>query len=181
MRRRTVFACAAALAFVLLASSALLKAESDTSTLEGKPAPDFSLKTLAGDDFKLSGLKGSVVVLDFWATWCPPCRKSLPHLNKDAGDKELADKGLKVFAVNCKEPADKVKAFLEKNSYQLTVPMDGEGATMQQYLIQGIPTTLVIGRDGVIRNVFIGFGGDESEKALDAAIDSALKDTAGGK
>jgi len=181
MGRRTLISCGAVLVIAVVLTAAVLRAEADTSSLEGKAAPDFSLKTLAGDDFKLSALKGNVVVLDFWATWCPPCRASLPHLNKDSSDRSLADKGLKVFAVNCNEPADKVKAFLEKNDLHFTVPLDSEGTTQQAYLIQGIPTTIVVGRDGVIRNVFIGFGGEESEKSLDAAIDTALKETVGGK
>jgi thiol-disulfide isomerase/thioredoxin len=153
----------------------------DTSSLEGKPAPEVSLKTLDGKEMKLSELKGHVVVLDFWATWCPPCRKSLPHLNKVAADQSLTAKGLKVFAVNCKEPPEKVKAFLDKNDLHFNVPLDSDGATMQGYLISGIPTTVVVGRDGVIRNVFIGFGGESSEQELDSAIRKALSDPRASK
>src|SRR5437867_2798145 len=69
----------------------------DTMSLQGKAAPDLSLKTLDGQDFKLSELKGSVVLMDYWATWCPPCRESLPHINAISQDKELTGKGLKVF------------------------------------------------------------------------------------
>src|SRR6266567_6324367 len=101
--------CLAGLVLGLLFAPSTSRAADDTNALVGKQAPDFALKTLDDKDVKLSDLKGNVVVLDFWATWCPPCRKSLPHLNKVANDKELADKGLKVFAVNCRETKDKVK------------------------------------------------------------------------
>ena len=77
-----------------------------TMSLQGKAAPDFTLKTLDGKEVKLSDQKGSVVMMDFWATWCPPCRKSLPHVQEMSADKELAAKGLKVWAVNAHEQTD---------------------------------------------------------------------------
>jgi thiol-disulfide isomerase/thioredoxin len=162
------------IAMSLLVSAA--RAAEDTESLKGQPAPDFSLKTLDGKDVKLSDLKGNVVVLDFWATWCPPCRASLPHLNKVAENKELAEKGLKVLAVNDKEASDKVEGFMTKNKYSFAVPMDADGSTMTEYKVRGIPTTIVVGRDGVIRNVFIGYSGEEGSKKLDAAIEKALKE-----
>jgi len=146
----------------------------DTTELDGKPAPDFTLPSLDGKDVKLSQLKGNVVVLDFWATWCPPCRKSLPHLNKVANDASLKQQGLKVYAVNCRETKDKAKTYLQQNSLTFNVVRDESGSAMKDYLITGIPTTVVVGRDGMIREVFIGFGGEESEKQLDNAIHIAL-------
>ncbi len=166
--------CAALL--LALALSPLARAANDTNDLQGKPAPDFALKTLDGKDAKLSDEKGNVVVVDFWATWCPPCRKSLPHLNKIASDKSLAEKGLKVMAVDAQEKADVVQNFVSENKFTFNVPMDADGATMKDYKVQGIPTTVVVGRDGMIKNVFIGFVGEKSVKALDAAIESALKE-----
>ena len=150
--------------------------QKDTSSLEGKQAPDFSLKTLDGKDFKLSALQGDVVVLDFWATWCPPCRKSLPHLQAVSTNDVYAKNGLKVFAVNAKEDEDKVKGFLKENKYTFTVPMDGEGKAMQQYMVRGIPTTVIVGRTGKVSKVFIGYGGDESAKQIDEAVEAALKE-----
>jgi thiol-disulfide isomerase/thioredoxin len=176
--RRRSYACfAAALLFgVCLVSSRASAADQDTTSLKGKPAPDISLKTTDDKDFKLSELKGDVVVLDFWATWCPPCRKSLPHLNKVANNKELAEKGLKVFAVNSQETKAEAKDFASKNNYTFTMPLDAKGDAGKSYLVVGIPTTVIVGRDGSIKDVFIGFGGEESEKQLDAAIENALKD-----
>jgi thiol-disulfide isomerase/thioredoxin len=153
--------------------TAIAQEKADTMSLEGKDAPDMVLKTLDGKDFKLSELKGNVVVLDFWATWCPPCRKSLPHIQAISQDKDLAAKGLKVFAVNAREDAAKVTKFLKDNKYSFVVPMDAAGKTMQTYLVRGIPTTVIVGADGKIAKVFIGFG-DNSAKAMDEAIKGAL-------
>src|SRR3954451_4215409 len=75
----------------------------DTTTLMGKPAPEFSLATLDKHEVKLADAKGKVVMLDFWATWCPPCRASLPHVQKLATDEALHKKGLVVWVVNDKE------------------------------------------------------------------------------
>ncbi|SRR5258706_12388499 len=176
MNRRNVIGCLAALVLGLLAVPSIGRGEDDTNSLVGKPAPDFTLQTLDSKEVKLSELKGDVVVLDFWATWCPPCRKSLPHLNKVANDKDLAEKGLKVYAVNCREGKDKAEAYLKKNNLELNVPLDSNGATMKDYMVKGIPTTVIVGRDGTVKKVFVGFGGEESEKQLDEAVAEAIKD-----
>ena len=132
-----------------------------------------TLKTLDGKDVKLSGQKGNVVLLDLWATWCPPCRKSLPHVQELSADKALAQKGLVVWAVNSQEPAATAEKFLKENKYTFTVPMDAEGKVGKAYLVTGIPTTVIVGRDGTIKDVFIGFG-PNSGKAIDAAVAKAL-------
>jgi thiol-disulfide isomerase/thioredoxin len=145
----------------------------DTTTLNGQPAPGFNLPSLEGTSVVLSELKGKVVVLDFWATWCPPCRKSLPHLQKLSADTSLKEKGLRVVSVNVREAKDKVQDFLKENNYDFDVAFDSEGATTEKYLVQGIPTTVIVDRAGVIQRVFVGFG-DKSEGMLDDAIKTAL-------
>jgi cytochrome c biogenesis protein CcmG, thiol:disulfide interchange protein DsbE len=146
----------------------------EANDLKGKAAPDFSLKTVDGKDVKLSDQKGNVVLVDFWATWCPPCKESLPHVQKVSADEALAKKGLKVFAVNDKEDPDVVKAFLAANKYTFMVPMDVDQKAMIAYSVSGIPTTLIVGRDGKITDVFVGYD-EESAKQIDAAIDKALE------
>ncbi len=144
----------------------------EATALEQKPAPDFSLETIDGTKVSLADLKGSVIVLDFWATWCGPCRASMPHVNKIYEDNKA--KGLKAFAVNIREEKDDVEAFIKENKLTIPVLLDKDGKTASAYEAQGIPETVVIGKDGIIRNVFVGAGPDSPEK-LRAAVDQAMK------
>lgn len=168
--RKTMLAVTA---FILAIGSLAVAQERDTTALNSKKAPDFSLKTPDGKTLRLSDQKGKVVMIDMWATWCPPCRKSLPHLQSLSSNKELADKGLVVWAVNQQETPQTVRAFVGTNNYTFTVLMDADGSMGQSYLVQGIPTTVIVGRDGTINSVFIGFGTD-SAKPLDDAVEKAL-------
>ena len=141
--------------------------------LEGKAAPDFTLQTLDGKEVKLSDQKGKVVLIDFWATWCPPCREGLPHIQKIADDTTMAEKGLVVWAVNVKETKDKIEPFMKEQKLTFAVPVDKDGAVMKKYNVSGIPTTLVIGRDGTVKKAFVGFG-PGGEKQIHKAVEDAL-------
>src|SRR3954451_13723977 len=124
---------------------------SDTTALEGKPAPEFALQTVDGNQVELSKLKGSVVLLDFWATWCGPCKVELPQTQQFSADKDLAAKGLKVFAVNQREPPDKVENFLKANNFTFQTLLDTEGSAADAFRAQGLPVTVVINRDGIVK------------------------------
>ena len=143
------------------------------SELEGKPAPDFTLQDMNGKDVALKDLRGKVVVLDLWATWCPPCRASLPHLDKL--HEALKDKGVKVFAVNVQEDKADVEQFIKTTGLKTPVILDTNGAVSQKYKVTGIPQTVVIGKDGKVAKVFIGFGGEASAKEMRAAVEEAMK------
>ncbi|HMB96677.1 MAG TPA: redoxin domain-containing protein [Tepidisphaeraceae bacterium] len=140
--------------------------------LVGKPAPQFTLKDMSGQDIALAAQKGNVVVLDFWATWCPPCRKGLPSL--DQLNKDLSAKGVKVFAINVHEPKETVQKFLDEQKLSMTALLDDQGAVAEKYLVEGIPQTVVIGKDGLVSKVFIGFGPDSEEKER-AAVEAVMK------
>jgi peroxiredoxin len=144
--------------------------EGAAMALVGKPAPGFTLKDLQGKPVALAQLKGHVVVLDFWATWCGPCVASLPHLDKLYQDKSAA--GVQVFAVNQNEAAPVVRKFIESKHLTMPVLLDGKGDVGKKYSVEGIPQTVVIGKDGKIKKVIIGFGGDDQE--LRAAVDKAV-------
>ena len=117
------------------------------------PAPDFSLKTISGDTATLSDYAGRVVLLNYWATWCLPCRAEMPLLQQYAG--RFGD-DLVVLAINNGEPADEVEAFIRELDLTLPVLLDPEEAVTQLYRIRGFPTTLFIDRDGKIRYQHIG-------------------------
>ena len=129
----------------------------DPNRLVGKPAPGFSLGTVNGPQVELQDQKGKVVLLDFWATWCGPCQESLPHTQKLSADKDLADRGLIVWAVNDAEDKDTVDKFLTQNDYTLNVPLDSNGSVMSDYDVRGIPTLVIIGRDQTVKSVFVGY------------------------
>jgi peroxiredoxin/outer membrane lipoprotein-sorting protein len=131
--------------------------------LIGKTAPDFTLKGLDDKDIKLSSLKGSVVILDFWATWCGPCMASLPHLNDLYNDE--SPNGLKVIAVNLQEDKDTVQATITKKKWSLPVALDTEGSVAQKYKANAIPETVVVGKDGTVKQVFVGSGHEDDIKA----------------
>lgn len=140
--------------------------------MEGQPASDFTLQTLAdAKSVKLSSLKGKVVLLDFWATWCGPCRGWLPIVAKAHRDYEA--KGLVVFAVNEREPEAKVRDYLTKQKLDLPVLMDPSGSVGTTYRANSIPLTVVVGRDGKVVRVMLGLHGEEDlrEVLLEAGID----------
>jgi thiol-disulfide isomerase/thioredoxin/outer membrane lipoprotein-sorting protein len=139
--------------------------------LVGKPAADFTLPGLDDKPVKLSSLKGSVVVLDFWATWCGPCVGSLPHL--DELNKQESPKGLKVFAVNLQEEKDPVAAFVHKQGWTLPVLLDSSGDVAKQYAADAIPETVIVGKDGIVKKVFVG-AGDDTEEQIKAVVDKEM-------
>jgi peroxiredoxin len=174
----TVAAVAVASVAAAVAIGLTARGDSDPASLKGKPAPAIALKTPDGKDMALADMKGKVVLVDTWATWCPPCRASLPHVQKLAADKALAQKGLVVWAVNERETKPEVEAFMKDNQFTFTVLMDDKGAVLKSYLITGIPTTIIVGRDGSVKDAFVGYDGDASAKEIDAAVNKALAEPA---
>jgi peroxiredoxin len=166
----------AALALVVFGAVRFSQARDDTQSLVGQKAQDFSVTTVDGKAAALADQKGKVVVLDFWATWCGPCRASLPHTQEMSAKKEWTDKGLVVWAVNDQENADTIKKFLTDNHYTFSVPMDSDGAVGKGYQVTGIPTVVVIGRDQVIKDVFVGYG-EGVGATIDAAVQKAINES----
>jgi len=124
----------------------------------GSAAPDFNLKLSTGKTVTLSGYKGQAVLLHFWATWCPPCRKELPEM--DALAKKLAAKGTGAklaFLAVCVSDEEKNRAdFMKSNGYTFTGGLDGSGAVADKYGVQGIPTSVLISADGKILKINVG-------------------------
>ncbi|HVT14276.1 MAG TPA: TlpA family protein disulfide reductase [Fimbriimonadaceae bacterium] len=119
----------------------------------GSPAPDIVLTSLDGKKVKLSSFRGKVVLIDFWATWCPPCRKGLPITNKIH---ELYDsKGLHVLAVS-NEDAAKISAFVKDNKYTFAAYQDANSEASKKYNIEGIPCTVIIDAKGRLSSYLVG-------------------------
>jgi cytochrome c biogenesis protein CcmG/thiol:disulfide interchange protein DsbE len=131
------------------------------------PAAPFTLADLAGKQVSLAEHKGKVVMLDFWATWCGPCRIELPHVDKLSRD--LADKGLVVLAITA-ESREQASAYLEKNKLGLRCLIDAGGKVNKSYGIQAIPTVVVIDRNGNVSDFLVGL---QTEKNLLAAVKRA--------
>ncbi|HPO14527.1 MAG TPA: TlpA disulfide reductase family protein [Candidatus Hydrogenedentes bacterium] len=139
--------------------------------LEGKPAPGFQLPSLDGQQVELSSHRGKdVVVLDFWATWCPPCRKGLPIIDRLA--KEFYGRGVVAYGIN-NEKLPLVKEFIKEQGIDLTVLTDPSNAVFEKYMVNGIPQTVIIGKDGVIRKVHVGLSFN-FEGSLRREINKAL-------
>lgn len=118
----------------------------------GTKAPDFQLKTLTGETIKLSSLKGKKVMLNFWATWCPPCKAEMPEIEQFY---KTASKDIVILAVNI-DPQNDVKGFIDKNKITFPILLDTSGNVNQSYQIISIPTTYFIDSNGVIQNKMVG-------------------------
>ncbi|MCX6031247.1 MAG: TlpA disulfide reductase family protein [Chloroflexi bacterium] len=119
----------------------------------GYPAPDFTLTTVTGETFTLSALRGRPVVLNFWATWCPPCRAELPELQAASG--RLAGR-VQIVGVDQGESASQVQAFAGSLGLNFTMPLDTATTVSRLYGVRSLPTTFFIDRSGVIRQMQIG-------------------------
>jgi len=123
-------------------------------SLSAYATPDISMKTEQGE-IKLSDFKGKVVYLDFWASWCIPCRKSFPWMIEM--QKRYGNEGFKIIAVNLDEEQDKVKSFLEKIPANFTIAYDPKGITAKTFKLKGMPSSYLIDRTGKIIFSHIGF------------------------
>lgn len=120
----------------------------------GSPAPEFISKTYLGDEVELSDFKGAPVLINFWATWCQPCRLEMPNLQARF---EQNHPDINVLAVNFDEPAELVQSFAEDLDLTFPILIDPGGHIQSLYQIRGYPTTFLIDSDGIIRVIHIGF------------------------
>lgn len=120
----------------------------------GNRAIDFELPTLDGQTVSLSGLRGKPVLLNFWATWCGPCRREMPYLQQIHDS--WSAKGLVLLAVDIGEKSATVEKFMTELRLSMTVPMDTDMKVAKTYLIGAIPTTFLIDKDGIIRQKKVG-------------------------
>jgi len=129
------------------------------------PSEDFVLTTLLGEDRSLADYRGKVVFLNFWATWCPPCREEMPSMQVLYD--ELSDEGLEIVAVNVLEAEDIVAEFVEEHGFTYPVLLDRDGRVSLRYSVRAFPTSYVIDRNGNVIAVRPGFHDWASPEMID--------------
>ena len=122
--------------------------------LLGSPAPEIALKDLQGQEVRLSDLHGKIVLLNFWATWCKPCKEEMPAMQ--ASYEKLRDQGFVVLAVNELEDVEKVAEHIRTHRHTFLVVMDHDNRVANQYGVVGLPASFLIDRQGIVREHIFG-------------------------
>jgi peroxiredoxin len=137
-------------------------------------APDFTAKTLEGETVRLSDLRGQVVLVNLWASWCPPCRAEMPAMEHVY--QAYKEKGFVILAVNStvQDSAANARAFVSENKLNFPILMDETGEITRLYRVQSLPTSFFIGVDGVIREVVVG--GPMAQALLVSRVEKLLKE-----
>lgn len=140
----------------LLFSGCVEPPPSDTEVMAevGRAAPDFTLRDLGGQEVSLDQFKGKIVLLDFWATWCGPCRLVMPLLERM--QKEYSDTMIQL-AINVMEPNGMVEEYVREQGIHALILMDQDGSVSVSYGAIGIPTQVLIDREGIVRFIQEGF------------------------
>lgn len=138
----------------------------------GKAPPDFALKSSAGNNLRLSEFTNQVVLINFWATWCGPCRKELPLLN--ALHERYTRAGFTVIGINIDQDIDKARAMTNTLGIKFPILFDPDNAVSKSWGLSAMPTTVIIDRRGVIRRVFLGYQ-PGYEKTYETDIRDLLK------
>ena len=128
----------------------------------GQPAPDFTLNDLSNQSVSLSSRRGQkVVLLDFWATWCGPCRMAMPGLQEM--QEQFKTNGLEILSLNQGEGADVVRSFIERKKYSFHVLLDSNSDVGNKYGVQGIPTLVLIDKKGAVQWISVGYSPTEDD------------------
>jgi len=146
-------------------------AGSNQPDLTGQEASDFTLTDLAGTSHTLSKLRGQVVLLDFWASWCGPCRMTMPVVDKLAN--EFRDAGLVVYSINLRESQAIAEGYIKKRGLSVQVLLDETGEVAQRYQVSGIPALIIVGKDGKIAAHMVGAHPEEDLR--DALSDAGIR------
>jgi len=141
-----------------------------------KPVPALDLADLDGKRWGLEALVGRVVLLNFWATWCEPCRAEMPSL--DALARHHREQGLTVLAINYRETAEIIRGFLERTPYSATILLDADGDATTEWTPRVFPSTVLIGRNGLPTTTVLGdldWGGAAAKEMIDPLLAAARK------
>ncbi len=147
-------------------------ADSPAAALVGSRAPEFVLNTLDGQRVALSDMRGQVVLVNIWATWCPPCRAEMPAIQ--ASYARYRDKGFVVLAIDQREDVATVQSFMQEYALTFSVLLDTTGTVGAAYQASALPSSFFIGRDGTVRVVYRG---PLPRGVIDATIEALLGDS----
>lgn len=150
-RRRSLFLLVPVLV-VVLAAGYWYSQRAPASPVVGRPAPAFELRTLDGQAASLAGYRGRPVVVNFWATWCEPCKEEMPALQAQAASRP----SLTILGVDNVEAAVKVRPFVQQHGLTYPILLDQDGSVVQRYQVIGMPTSFFIDRSGILRAVYRG-------------------------
>lgn len=141
---------------------------------QGFQAPDFSLPTLSGETITLSDLRGQPVLINLWATWCPPCRAEMPDMQKLY--EAYQEQGFLILAINATYQDSQASAAAFVQEYGLTFPilLDTSGETARQYQMRALPTSFFVDREGIIQEVVVG--GPMSPALLQVRVEQLLQE-----
>lgn len=142
------------LAALLFAALLVIACGTPAAARLGGPAPDFTLQTIDGAPVQLSRLKGQPVWVNFWATWCGPCREEMPAMQELYA--QYRDQGLVILAVNMEEDAAVVRRWIDQGGYTFDFLLDSEGEQVKRYNVTAAPTSYFVDRGGVIRDLKLG-------------------------
>jgi thiol-disulfide isomerase/thioredoxin len=144
------------------------------SPREGFLAPEFTLEALSGQPVTLSELRGKVVIINLWASWCPPCRAEMPALQRVY--EEYQDQGVEVLAVNTshQDSEDEAVAFVTEKGLTFPILFDRTGVTSRKYQLRAMPSTYFVDHEGLIQKVILG--GPISEATFQTAVEQLLRE-----
>ena len=147
--------------------------ESTTLNPAGDVAPDFTVEMLDGKRVTLSSLRGKVVLVSFWATWCPPCRQEMSHMQEGVIDR-FAGSDLVVLPISRGEKRETVEKFIEKMGYGFPVGLDADQSIYSKYASNYVPRSVVINREGEVVYVAVGYD-EQIAQEIGAAIAESLQ------
>jgi peroxiredoxin len=136
-----------------------------SSGLEGQPAPDFALKSSTGENLRLSEYRGDVVMINFWATWCGPCRQEMPLLDELYSRYERV--GFNLLGVNIDDDSYRAMQMIEELGVNFPVLFDSSKTVSELYEVEAMPVTVLVDREGTVRYVHHGYKPGYEDKYLD--------------
>jgi peroxiredoxin len=149
-----------ALVFSVFAASSLA-----SSGMEGQPAPDFALKSSTGENLRLSEFRGDVVMINFWATWCGPCRQEMPLLDELYSRYQRV--GFNLLGVNIDDDSRRAMRMIEELGVNFPVLFDARKEVSELYEVEAMPVTVIVDREGTVRYIHHGYKPGYEDKYLD--------------